>query len=171
MTAVEVLAVKLMLSGEPPTLFSLACLSQTLPMPVFLRIRRAGAAQILIIGVFLSLILLYKFRSTSTWVTTAGTGEEIESSTTTALTTSVVPVSSNTPLKSPQRREKELVVASLKGDDVSWLYNNITEWTKNIYVVDDPSASLTVPVNKGRESMVYLTYDIPPAAQAHLSTA
>lgn len=132
-------------------------------MPAFpIRIRRAGAAQILIIVVLLSLVLLYKFRSASRWASTIGPGGDVAPSTSmaSALATIAVPLGSNAPLMSSQRREKELVVASLKGDDVSWLYDNITEWTKNIYVVDDPSAKLTVPINKGRESMVYLTYDI-----------
>ncbi|KAK7948001.1 uncharacterized protein PG986_008887 [Apiospora aurea] len=31
-------------------------------------------------------------------------------------------------------------------------------WRKRIYTVDDPHAPLTVPKNKGRESMVYLTH-------------
>lgn len=143
-------------------------------MPAFpIRIRRGGAAQILIIVVLLSLVLLYEFRSATTWAPTIGPGGDVDSSTSTAnaLATSAVPVDSNTPLKSSRRREKELVVASLKGDDVSWLYDNITEWTKSIYVVDDPSAKLTVPINKGRESMVYLTYDIHISCFSYQSRA
>ena len=54
--------------------------------------------------------------------------------------------------------EKELVVASLVGDDISWLDEPFSDWKTNIYVVNDPNASLTVPKNKGREAMVYLTY-------------
>jgi hypothetical protein len=54
--------------------------------------------------------------------------------------------------------EKELVVASLVGDDTSWLDEFFSDWKTNIYVVNDPSASLTVPKNKGREAMAYLTY-------------
>lgn len=50
-----------------------------------------------------------------------------------------------------------LVVASLKNDDTSWLFSQLPAWQKNIYVVDDRHAELTVPLNKGRESMVYLT--------------
>jgi hypothetical protein len=52
---------------------------------------------------------------------------------------------------------KELVVASLKGDAVSWISQHLPEWKASIYTVNDPTASLTVPANKGRESMVYLT--------------
>lgn len=56
-----------------------------------------------------------------------------------------------------QTLEKDLVVASMMKDDVSWLYDNFPEWHKSIYVVDDKQAKLTVDLNKGRESMVYLT--------------
>ncbi|OCL02316.1 hypothetical protein AOQ84DRAFT_443459 [Glonium stellatum] len=56
--------------------------------------------------------------------------------------------------------EKELVVASLVGDDTSWLNEFLFDWKTNIYVVNDPSAPLTVPKNKGREAMAYLTYII-----------
>ncbi|WEW57283.1 hypothetical protein PRK78_002748 [Emydomyces testavorans] len=55
---------------------------------------------------------------------------------------------------------KQLVVASLKSDNVSWLEENLPDWHANVYVVDDPKAKLMVPMNKGRESMVYLTYII-----------
>jgi hypothetical protein len=51
----------------------------------------------------------------------------------------------------------ELVVASLKGDDVSWLHDFIPKWTPHVYIVNDQKALLTVPRNKGREAMVYLT--------------
>ncbi|KAK1138801.1 hypothetical protein N8T08_001762 [Aspergillus melleus] len=65
-----------------------------------------------------------------------------------------------TPLRQPQNIEKDLVVASMKKDDVSWLFEFFPEWHKSIYVVNDPDAELTVKLNKGRESMVYLTYII-----------
>ena len=50
-----------------------------------------------------------------------------------------------------------LVVARMQHEDASWLDQYLPQWQKSIYTVDDPSASLTVPRNKGRESMVYLT--------------
>ena len=53
---------------------------------------------------------------------------------------------------------KEFVVASLKEDDTSWLHEHFPDWKANIYVVNDKAAKLTVPINKGREAMVYLTY-------------
>lgn len=55
------------------------------------------------------------------------------------------------------RRQKELVVASMKKDDTSWFAEYFPDWSRSIYVVDDKHASLTVARNKGRESMVYLT--------------
>ncbi|KAF4764258.1 hypothetical protein N7455_003677 [Penicillium solitum] len=57
-------------------------------------------------------------------------------------------------------RRKDMVVASMKSDDTSWLSEYFPDWTKSIYVVDDKDAPLTVTRNKGRESMVYLTYII-----------
>ncbi|KAJ5177281.1 uncharacterized protein N7482_003158 [Penicillium canariense] len=58
------------------------------------------------------------------------------------------------------RRHKDMVVASMKSDDTSWLAEYFSDWSKSIYVVDDHRAPLTVMRNKGRESMVYLTYII-----------
>ncbi len=52
-----------------------------------------------------------------------------------------------------------LVVASQLKDDTLWLRDAIPEWTKNTYVTDDPGAALPVPANRGREGMVYLTYE------------
>ncbi|KAI9166537.1 hypothetical protein HJFPF1_02644 [Paramyrothecium foliicola] len=54
----------------------------------------------------------------------------------------------------------EMVVASMKKENITWLNDYLLNWKKNIYVVDDPSAALTVPQNKGREAMVFLTYII-----------
>lgn len=54
----------------------------------------------------------------------------------------------------------EIVVASIKKEDTSWLATYMRGWDTNVYVADDPGARLTVPMNKGRESMVYLTYII-----------
>lgn len=51
----------------------------------------------------------------------------------------------------------EMVVASMLRENVTWLEDYLTDWKKNIYVVDDPMAKFTVPINKGREAMVFLT--------------
>lgn len=60
-----------------------------------------------------------------------------------------------------QEIHRDLVVASTKSDNTSWLYEHFPDWHKSIYVVDDANAELTVEMNKGRESMVYLTYALP----------
>ncbi|CEN60628.1 hypothetical protein ASPCAL03064 [Aspergillus calidoustus] len=65
-----------------------------------------------------------------------------------------------TPARETTPIRKSMVVASMKGDDVSWLHKFFPDWHKSIYVVDDKKAELTVAQNKGRESMVYLTYII-----------
>lgn len=64
--------------------------------------------------------------------------------------------------------QKELVVASMKGDNTSWLEENFAGWWKNLYVVDDRAAELTVVRNKGREGMVYLTYVVKPQSLTNL---
>lgn len=57
-------------------------------------------------------------------------------------------------------RRTAVVVGSLASDNATWLDEYFPQWEKNIYRVDKPDAPLTVPKNKGRESMVYLTYII-----------
>lgn len=64
------------------------------------------------------------------------------------------------PSPATRQGEKAFVVASQKKDDVDWLYTHFPDWTKYRYIVDDPKAELPVPTNKGRESMVYLTFII-----------
>ncbi|KAK2799981.1 hypothetical protein FQN51_006410 [Onygenales sp. PD_10] len=56
--------------------------------------------------------------------------------------------------------DHEIVMAAMSSDNTSWLYEYFPDWKKNIYVVDNPMAELTVAKNKGRESMAYLTYII-----------
>ncbi|KAF2740152.1 hypothetical protein EJ04DRAFT_518942 [Polyplosphaeria fusca] len=57
-------------------------------------------------------------------------------------------------------RRTAVVIASQKTEDPKWLDEYFPQWEKNIYKVDDQDAPLTVPKNKGRESMVYLTFII-----------
>lgn len=52
---------------------------------------------------------------------------------------------------------KSFVVASIETDDTSWLHQYLAEWDVVRYVADDPKATFTVPQNKGREAMAYLT--------------
>lgn len=54
------------------------------------------------------------------------------------------------------RQDLAIVVASQSGDNTTWL-DSFQNWSKHIYVTDDPTASLTVPANRGREGMAYLT--------------
>jgi hypothetical protein len=56
-----------------------------------------------------------------------------------------------------RQRRTAVVVASQASENATWLEAYFPSWEKNIYRVDDPDAPLTVPKNKGRESMVYLT--------------
>ena len=63
---------------------------------------------------------------------------------------------------SPRRPDRELVVAKLKHEDTEWIGEYLPDWSRSIYVVDDPNAELSVPINKGREAMVYLTCANPP---------
>lgn len=65
------------------------------------------------------------------------------------------------PLKangSVKPRRTAVVVASQSSENATWLNEYFPQWEKNIYRVDNQNAPLTVPLNKGRESMVYLTY-------------
>jgi len=61
-------------------------------------------------------------------------------------------------VNTPTKRRTAVVVASQRTENATWLSTYFPDWEKNIYAVDDPTAELTVPKNKGRESMVYLTY-------------
>ncbi|CAG8287734.1 unnamed protein product [Penicillium salamii] len=54
---------------------------------------------------------------------------------------------------------KELVFAAMEASNMSWVEEHLPEWTANIYRAD-ASQGLTVPINKGNEAMVYLTYII-----------
>ncbi|KAF2089374.1 hypothetical protein K490DRAFT_12645, partial [Saccharata proteae CBS 121410] len=53
-----------------------------------------------------------------------------------------------------------LVVARTTSEDVSWIHEELPDLDTAIYVMDDPSAPLHPPKNKGRESTAYLTYII-----------
>ena len=59
----------------------------------------------------------------------------------------------------------DLVVASTKADNTSWLDQFLADWPKSIYIVDDSTAGLSVPQNKGHEAMPYLTYANHPFLQ------
>lgn len=58
----------------------------------------------------------------------------------------------------PAEIEKIVVVASQKEDDTSWLQQRLPSWPVARYIVDDEYAEFQVPINKGKEAMVYLTF-------------
>jgi hypothetical protein len=55
---------------------------------------------------------------------------------------------------------RTVVVGKRTLDDTDWIDEEVTGFDKAIYIVDNSTAPLTVPVNKGNEAMVYLTYII-----------
>jgi Protein of unknown function (DUF3431) len=55
---------------------------------------------------------------------------------------------------------QSLVIAKLRKEDISWLYHRFPNANTTVYIVDDDPEKLQIPKNKGRESMVYLTYMI-----------
>jgi hypothetical protein len=66
---------------------------------------------------------------------------------------------------------KAFVVSSMKKDSTQWVEQFRPGWTIYRYVTDDPHAKYTVPRNKGREAMVYLTFVSPPASYLSLPQA
>jgi hypothetical protein len=57
----------------------------------------------------------------------------------------------------PPSPRRVFVVASMEKDDTAWIQEYFPGWKLIRYVVDNPAAQYTVPKNKGREAMVYLT--------------
>jgi hypothetical protein len=54
---------------------------------------------------------------------------------------------------------KELVFAAMEASNMSWVEEHLSDWRTNIYRADAKGQdALTVPINKGNEAMVYLTY-------------
>lgn len=75
---------------------------------------------------------------------------------TSTVATTIIPTPSNT-------YTQTLVIAKLKAENATWaeeIAQELPHLTSAIYTVDDHNASLTVPMNKGHEAMVYLTYII-----------
>jgi len=56
--------------------------------------------------------------------------------------------------------DKVIVMASQSHDDTSWVSRELQDWQRAIYLVDNTSAPLHTPINKGRESLAYLTHII-----------
>ncbi|KAI9804321.1 MAG: hypothetical protein M1833_007128 [Piccolia ochrophora] len=69
--------------------------------------------------------------------------------------------SSSTPHVEPKKPYSHiLVVARTKAEDVSWIEQEFPSIDTAIYTVDDETATLRPPQNKGHESMVYLSHII-----------
>jgi len=56
--------------------------------------------------------------------------------------------------------DKAVVMAKVEEEDTEWVTRYLPDWQAHIYVVNNASAPLTTPYNKGHESMAYLTYII-----------
>lgn len=56
----------------------------------------------------------------------------------------------------PEHGDVTMVIASQAQDNTTWLAHAFPTWEKAIFLTDAPSR-LSVPANKGREGMVYLT--------------
>ncbi|EPS34971.1 hypothetical protein PDE_09936 [Penicillium oxalicum 114-2] len=72
-------------------------------------------------------------------------------------------IESPPPQQEVKPREKELVIAAMSSSNMSWVEDHVPDdWYANIYRADlaPGEAELTVPVNKGNEAMVFLTYII-----------
>ncbi len=59
-----------------------------------------------------------------------------------------------------QRYSAVLVFGKLWNQNTDWTARDLPGFKTAAYVVDDPTASLSLPRNKGREAMVYLSYII-----------
>lgn len=55
---------------------------------------------------------------------------------------------------------KTLVIPHTKEEDIQWIHDELPDIDLAVYEMDDPTAPLHPPVNKGRESMAYLSYII-----------
>ncbi|KAE8446777.1 hypothetical protein EG329_011682 [Mollisiaceae sp. DMI_Dod_QoI] len=66
------------------------------------------------------------------------------------------------PINPHPHLSKALIIASTTSSNLTWLEPALatSHWTPYVYTTDDASATLTVPINKGNEAMVYLTYII-----------
>lgn len=73
---------------------------------------------------------------------------------------SFIPSRQGTQAARPKKPAVEVVMASMKYENTSWVQTYLPDWSHRIYHVDDPTSPLTVKVNKGHEAMVYLTHII-----------
>jgi hypothetical protein len=67
----------------------------------------------------------------------------------------------NNHASAPRKYSKALVIGYREHrDNISWIDSLPADITRSIYVIGNKTASPTLPANKGREAMVYLTYII-----------
>lgn len=69
-----------------------------------------------------------------------------------------VDVRNGTASAMPEKPDRVVVVGKMKHEDTEWVIEDLYDWQHAIYIVDDPTAPLTVPKNKGHEGNVYLQY-------------
>lgn len=96
-----------------------------------------------------------------------GLGEAVPDDSPSELLSDVHPTGSLKPVFTPgtipspnHTYTKTLVVPKTKDEDVQWISELLPSFQTAIYEVDDPSAPLHPPKNKGHEVMVYLSYII-----------
>ncbi|OJD32829.1 uncharacterized protein BKCO1_35000126 [Diplodia corticola] len=53
-----------------------------------------------------------------------------------------------------------VVIGKLQSENTDWVSEKLPDWQNAIYIVDNQSAPLHTPMNKGREANPYLTYII-----------
>jgi len=56
--------------------------------------------------------------------------------------------------------DKIVVIGRLEKENTDWVHEHLPEWQNAIYTVDNTSAAVHTPRNKGREANVYLHYII-----------
>lgn len=66
------------------------------------------------------------------------------------------------PINTHPHLSRALIIASTTSSNLTWLSPALqsSHWTPYVYVTDNPNAELAVPMNKGNEAMVYLTWII-----------
>lgn len=136
-------------------------------MPIHRRFTARNALTVLL--VWLALALIFHLKA-ELWSTAPSPIDEQQYEDTPLPTTKPFSEGGNEPVlrinhgnksggaSTPGKRRTAVVVASRILENATWLDEYFPEWEKNIYKVDYRNAPLTVPKNKGRESMVYLTY-------------
>ncbi|PQE13543.1 Mitochondrial carrier protein [Rutstroemia sp. NJR-2017a WRK4] len=69
------------------------------------------------------------------------------------------PIDGYIPRPLAEGQDRAVVIGHLEEEDISWVGEYLPDWQSYIYSVDNPNADLHT-INKGHESIVYLTYII-----------